>query len=252
MPAVGRAALVPRPGVVEVGAGRDDGDEEEEAIGGVGVGDGVRGAKDVVLVREGDGERLGKRRAAGRAGEVAFLPAEELAGERREVEEARWVAREEAAEGLLLGGDVAVGDAPGGGERGRRDDEPDRLDVAEPLLVGAEGGVPGHQEGLRGRSVSRWRSEMSSWERDLPAGTYRRTSCWARRMWSARETTRSSGPSGVRTAAVPGFKPSAPRIAAGIVMRPRRSMRAVAVVIGCLRGGTDRTTVAGAGVHRNR
>jgi hypothetical protein len=137
-----------RPGVVEVRAGRDDGDKKEEAAFGVGVGVGVRGAQGVVLVQEGDGEGPGKRRAARRAGEVGLLPAGVLARERREVENARRVAGEEAAEGFLPLGDDAVGDAPGRDERGRRDDEPDQLDVAEPLLVGAEGGVGGQHEGL--------------------------------------------------------------------------------------------------------
>lgn len=153
VPAVGVVAApvfaVRTAGVVERRTGRDDGDEEEPAVGGVGVGDGEGGAKGVVLVRERDAERLGERRAARRAGEVALLPAEEFACEGREVGEAKRVAGEEAAEGFLLRGDVAVGDDAGGEKGGRGDDEADRLDVAEPLLVGAEGGVGGAQEGPR-------------------------------------------------------------------------------------------------------
>ena len=103
-----------------------------------------------MLVGEGDREGFGKRRPARRTGEIALPPAEEFAGEGREVCQGGRLSREEAAEGFLLCGDVPVGDDAGGEKGGRRDDEADRLDVAEPFVVGAEGGVVGHQEGPRG------------------------------------------------------------------------------------------------------
>ena len=125
-------------GVVEGAAGLDE-----------------EGARAHGRVADLEAEDLGGRGAAAEGGEGAVGDA--LAVEDEEVLEDACEAQEQEA---------AVRE-----EGGRGDDEADRLDVAEPLLVGAEGGVVGHQEGLRGRSISPRPWARSSWERDLSAGT---------------------------------------------------------------------------------
>jgi hypothetical protein len=106
-------------------------------VGCGGVGDREGGAEGLAVFGEGVGEVVGEG-GAGSAGEVGGAPAEQLGGEGGEVEGAG-----EGAQALLRLADL-LGDDRLGGEQGvRRDDEADRLEVADPLLVGGEDGVVG-------------------------------------------------------------------------------------------------------------
>ena len=107
------------------------------------LGDGVGRAERLVVLRQGDFERLGDRFAIRAAEQVGRLPAQDLCGEAREVADGRLRVVlalhgdlfDEIEEAGMVGDDVLGRERLRGSQRRRRDDEADRLEVAEPFLM---------------------------------------------------------------------------------------------------------------------
>ena len=143
-------------GLIEVEAELDPLDQHEPfavAVRGlVELGDGVGRAEGLVVLRQGDFERLGDTIAVGAAEQVGRLPSQDLCGEAREFEDGRLRVVltlhsglfDEIEEAGMVGDDVLVRVCSGGSQRGRRDDQADRLEVAEPFLMRDQFRVSGH------------------------------------------------------------------------------------------------------------
>ena len=118
------------------------------------LGDGVGRAERLVVLRQGNFQRLGDRIAVEAAEQVGRLPSQDLCGEAREFEDGRLRVvltldgdlLDEIEEAGMAGDDVLVRVHSGGSQRGRRDDQADRLEVAEPFLMRDEFRVSGHGE----------------------------------------------------------------------------------------------------------
>ena len=118
------------------------------------LGDGVGRAEGLVVLRQGHFERLGDRIAVGAAEQVGRLPSQDLCGEAREVADGRLRVVltlhgdlfDELVEAGMVRDDVFIRVRSSGSQRRRRDNQADRLEVAEPFLMRDEFRVSGHGE----------------------------------------------------------------------------------------------------------
>ena len=106
--------------------------------------DGVGRAERLVVLGERHFQRIGNRPSLDCSDQVGRLPAEHLRGEAGKVAgspaEGRFspskvTCSTHVEEAGVVGDDVLVGERSGGGQRRRRDDQADRLEVAEPFYV---------------------------------------------------------------------------------------------------------------------
>ena len=110
------------------------------------VGDGIGRPKRLVIYGQNDFQRF-RPRIVG-LDDVTGLPAEDVQQQATQVLDAR--VAEVGQEGLMLDDDVGVDVSLRLQQRRRRDDEANRLEVAEPLLVGPKFGVFRHVMSSRG------------------------------------------------------------------------------------------------------
>jgi hypothetical protein len=145
---------IPLDGLVDVKAGRNGLNQHQPGVGTVlwlDFLDRPGWPQRLVVIRQGDFE-VGKRSLLARpADQIACLPAENVVDEAGEVGNG-WhgiVAidfhfLDPFKEPAMFGNDVSVDMGPGRVQRRRRHDEADRLQVAEPFLVGQKVGIAGH------------------------------------------------------------------------------------------------------------